>query len=89
MTAFLMGCEIFGWAGAPAFALAVAVSFSLGRDVGLYGRGATGILKRATSAAGAPCREEAVTAGEFVGNCPCGAACGWVSYQIVRLQKKL
>ncbi len=31
--------------------LAVAVSFSLGRDVGLYGRGATGILKRATSAA--------------------------------------
>lgn len=39
--------------------------------------------------AGAPCREEAVTAGEFVGNCPCGAACGWVSYQIVRLQKKL
>lgn len=51
VTAFLMGCEIFGWAGAPAFALAVAVSFSLGRDVGLYGRGATGILKRATSAA--------------------------------------
>ena len=35
----------------PAFALVVAVSFSLGRDVGLYGRGATGILKRATSAA--------------------------------------
>ena len=35
----------------PAFALAVAVSFSLGREVGLYGRGATGILKRATSAA--------------------------------------
>lgn len=51
VTAFLMGCEIFGWAGAPAFALAVAVSFSLGRDVGLYGRGATGILKRVTSAA--------------------------------------
>lgn len=51
VTAFLMGCEIFGWAGAPAFALAVAVAFSLGRDVGLYGRGATGILKRATSAA--------------------------------------
>ena len=51
VTAFLMGCEIFGWAGAPAFALAVAVSFSLGRDVGLCGRGATGILKRATSAA--------------------------------------
>ena len=51
VTAFLMGCEIFGWAAAPAFALAVAVSFSLGRDVGLYGRGATGILKRATSAA--------------------------------------
>ena len=51
VTAFLMGCEIFGWAAAPAFALAVAVSFSLGRDVGLYGRGATGILKLATSAA--------------------------------------
>ena len=51
VTAFLMGCEIFGWAAAPAFALAVAVAFSLGRDVGLYGRGATGILKRATSAA--------------------------------------
>ena len=51
LVAFLMGCEIFGWAAAPAFALAVAVSFSLGRDVGLYGRGATGILKRATSAA--------------------------------------
>ena len=39
--------------------------------------------------AGAPCRDEAGTAGEFVGNCPCGAACGWVSYQLVRLQKKM
>lgn len=47
LAAFLMGCEIFGWAGAPLFALAVAVSFSLGRDVGYYGRGATSVLREA------------------------------------------
>lgn len=44
LAALLMGCEIFGWAAAPLFALAVAVSFALGHDVGLYGRGATGAL---------------------------------------------
>ena len=58
MTAFLMGCEIFGWAGAPRSLWPCPSPFSLGRDVGLYGRGATGILKRATSAAGALCREK-------------------------------
>lgn len=47
LAAFFMGCEIFGWAGAPLFALAVAVSFSLGRDVGYYGRGATSVLREA------------------------------------------
>lgn len=40
LAAFLMGCEIFGWYAAPLFALAVAVSSSLGGDVGYYGRGA-------------------------------------------------
>lgn len=45
--AFLMGCEIFGWAGAPLFGLAVAVSYMLGDDVGYYGRGASSVLKSA------------------------------------------
>lgn len=47
LAAFFMGCEIFGFAGAPLFALAVAVSFPLGRDVGYYGRGATSVLREA------------------------------------------
>ena len=41
-----MGCEIFGWEGAPLFAIAVAVSFPFGRDVGMYGRGATSAVYR-------------------------------------------
>ncbi|MCI2242254.1 chloride channel protein [Adlercreutzia faecimuris] len=41
LAAILMGCEIFGWEGAPLFAIAVAVSFPFGRDVGMYGLGAT------------------------------------------------
>ncbi len=49
LAAFLMGCEIFGWAGAPLFALGAAVSFSLGRDVGYYGEGATTALRQAAA----------------------------------------
>lgn len=45
LAALFMGCEIFGFSGAPLFALAVAISFSLGRDVGYYGRGATSVLR--------------------------------------------
>lgn len=47
LAAFLMGCEIFGWAAAPLFAIAIAVSFPLGHDAGLYGRGATSVLRGA------------------------------------------
>lgn len=60
--AFLMGCEIFGWSAAPLFALAVAVSFPLGRDVGYYGRGAAGEARRMLAAARTawrPCKEKA------------------------------
>lgn len=60
--AFLMGCEIFGWSAAPLFALAVAVSFPLGRDVGYYGRGAAGEARRMLAAARTawrPCKERA------------------------------
>lgn len=46
LAAFLMGCEIFGWAGAPLFALGTIISFSLGRDVGYYGEGATTVLRQ-------------------------------------------
>lgn len=41
LAAFLMGCEIFGWTAAPLFAIAAVVAFSLGKDVGYYGEGAT------------------------------------------------
>ncbi len=46
LAAILLGCEIFGWAGAPLFIVAVAVSFPFGRDVGMYGRGATSAVYR-------------------------------------------
>ena len=45
LAAFLMGCEIFGWAGAPLFGLAVAISYGLGTQVGYYGKGAPHVLK--------------------------------------------
>lgn len=41
LAAFFMGCEIFGWTAAPLFAIAVVVAYSLGKDVGYYGEGAT------------------------------------------------
>ncbi|KFI66159.1 chloride channel protein [Bifidobacterium cuniculi] len=37
VSAFLLGCEIFGWGMAPFLGLAVAVSFLFGYPVGIYG----------------------------------------------------
>ncbi|MCI8469141.1 MAG: chloride channel protein [Eggerthellaceae bacterium] len=53
LAAFLMGCEIFGWAAAPLFAVAVAVSFPFGGGVGMYGRGAWQLAQRAWRRRGA------------------------------------
>lgn len=39
LAAFLMGCEMFGWALAPFFAICVAVSYMFGYPVGMYGEG--------------------------------------------------
>lgn len=43
LAAFLMGCEIFGWAGAPAFALAVGVAYLVGHGEGYYALGAVSL----------------------------------------------
>lgn len=51
LAAILMGCEIFGWGGAPLFVVAVAVSFPFGRDVGMYGQGAFSVVYRVGRAA--------------------------------------
>lgn len=45
LAAFFLGCEIFGWQGAPLFAIVTAISFLLGGDVGYYGRGATSVVR--------------------------------------------
>ncbi len=37
VSAFLLGCEIFGWGMAPFLALGVAVSFMFGYPTGMYG----------------------------------------------------
>ena len=49
LAAFFMGCEIFGWAAAPLFAIAVVVAYSLGKDVGYYGEGATHTVRHFVS----------------------------------------
>lgn len=45
LAAFFMGCEIFGWAAAPLFAIAVIVAYPIGRDVGFYGEGVGGTVR--------------------------------------------
>ncbi len=40
VASILMGCEIFGWTAFPYFLIAVVISNAIGRDAGLYGRGA-------------------------------------------------
>lgn len=45
LAAFLMGCEIFGWAMAPFFAIAVAVSYMFGSPVGMYGDGVDRLIR--------------------------------------------
>ena len=57
LAAVLMGCELFGWAGAPLFVVAVAVSFPFGRDVGMYGQGAASVVYRVGHAAAARVRD--------------------------------
>lgn len=39
LTAFLMGCEMFGWALAPFFVISIAVAYMFGYPVGMYGAG--------------------------------------------------
>ena len=39
LSAFLLGCEIFGWAAAPFLAIGVCVAFMFGYPVGIYGSG--------------------------------------------------
>lgn len=39
LSAFLLGCEIFGWAAAPFLAIGVCVAFMFGYPVGIYGAG--------------------------------------------------
>lgn len=43
--AFLMGCEIFGFAAAPFLAIGVAVAFMFGFPVGLYGEGVDKVIR--------------------------------------------
>ncbi len=45
LAAFLMGCEIFGWAMAPYFAVAVGVSYMFGSPVGMYGDGVDRLIR--------------------------------------------
>lgn len=45
LAAFLMGCEIFGWAGAPLFALAVGGAYLIGHGEGYYALGATSFVR--------------------------------------------
>ena len=40
-----MGCEIFGWAMAPYFAVAVGVSYMFGSPVGMYGDGVDRLIR--------------------------------------------
>ncbi|MEC4183376.1 chloride channel protein [Adlercreutzia sp. R21] len=47
LAAFLMGCEIFGWEGAPLFALAVATAYLVRRGEGYYALGATSMMRDA------------------------------------------
>lgn len=46
LAAFLMGCEIFGWAGAPLFALAVAAASLVRHGEGYYALGAVAVWRR-------------------------------------------
>ena len=46
LASFFMGCEIFGWAMAPYFAIAVLVSYSIGGDMGIYGLGVSASVSR-------------------------------------------
>lgn len=39
LAAFLMGCEIFGWAAAPFLAISIFVAYMFGYPVGMYGDG--------------------------------------------------
>lgn len=39
LAAFLMGCEIFGWAAAPFLAIAILVSYMFGYPIGMYSEG--------------------------------------------------
>lgn len=45
LAAFLMACEIFGFAGAPLFALAVGTAYLVGRGEGYYALGATSFVR--------------------------------------------
>lgn len=45
LAAFLMACEIFGFSGAPAFALAVGAAYLVGRGEGYYALGATSFVR--------------------------------------------
>ncbi len=46
LASFFMGCEIFGWAMAPYFAIAVIVAYSIGGDMGIYGLGVSASIER-------------------------------------------
>lgn len=71
LAAFLMACEIFGFACAPAFALAVGTAYLVGHGEGYYALGATSFVRdlahrrrpraarTSTSAAPAPSTESA------------------------------
>lgn len=46
LASFFMGCEIFGWALWPYFAIAVAIAYSIGGDMGIYGLGVASSVER-------------------------------------------
>ena len=46
LAAFLMGCEIFGWAAAPFLAIAIFVAYMFGYPVGMYGDGFDKVIVR-------------------------------------------
>lgn len=45
LAAFLMACEIFGFSGAPLFALAVGMAYLVGHGEGYYALGATSFVR--------------------------------------------
>lgn len=49
LASFFMGCEFFGWEMCVYIAIAVAVAYSIGGDMGIYGMGVSSSLARVGS----------------------------------------